>query len=112
MGVYPLTVLTGIMGPAKRVTAFSGIAIPERVISGVVTKGMIQKTEAHDNTLLLLDFGSSTFAAVDATFCVRAVKGASYEFYGSEGDLVFNRSAGPDFWFEAYIDKEGSPLNG
>jgi len=112
MGVYPLTVLTGIIGPAKRVTAFSGIAIPERVISGGITKGMIQKTEAHDNTLLLLDFGSSTFAAVDPTICVRAVKGASYEFYGSEGGLVFNRSAGAGFWFETYIDKEGSPLNG
>ncbi len=112
LGVYPLTVLTGIIGPAKRVTAFSGIAIPERLIKGGVTKGMIQKTEADDNTLLLLDFGDSTFAAVDATFCVKAIKGAAYEFYGSEGTLVFNRSTGSDFWFEAYSSKEGLPTSG
>src|SRR5262249_25258745 len=28
-GVYPLTTITGLIGPAKRVTAFAGIAIPE-----------------------------------------------------------------------------------
>jgi predicted dehydrogenase len=112
LGVYALTVLTGILGPARRVAAFSGIAIPERRVHGGETKGTIFKTEAHDNTLALLDFGDSVFASVDATFCVRAVKGAAYEFYGSEGDLAICRSSGSNFWFEAYIDKENSPNRG
>jgi len=34
LGVYCLTSLTGLLGPAKRVTAMTGVAIPEREING------------------------------------------------------------------------------
>jgi predicted dehydrogenase len=112
LGVYPLTVITGLLGPAKRVTAFSGVAVRERHVKGGTTKGAKMKTEAHDNSHLLLDFGESVFASVDGTFCVKAVKGPAYEFYGSNGVLVINRSKGSNFWFEAYIDGDESPVTG
>ena len=34
LGVYCLTSLTGLLGPAKRVMAMTGVAVPEREING------------------------------------------------------------------------------
>src|SRR5207248_11153724 len=63
MTVYGLHALTGILGPAKRVTAMSGVAIKEREY-----RGEKYTTDADDNTLLLLDFGDTLFAFVYGTF--------------------------------------------
>ena len=51
LGVYNVTTLTGLLGPARRVMAMSGIAIPERVVDGELIQS------ARDNAHLLLDFG-------------------------------------------------------
>ena len=34
LGVYNVTSLCGFFGPARRVTAMTGVAIPERVVDG------------------------------------------------------------------------------
>jgi predicted dehydrogenase len=60
--VYGLHQLTSVLGPALRVTAVSGIRVPERLFQGERIS-----TEAHDNTVLLLDFGNSCFAVVHGT---------------------------------------------
>jgi predicted dehydrogenase len=44
LGVYCLTSLTGLLGPAKRVMAMTGVAIPEREINGRKVR-----VEAEDN---------------------------------------------------------------
>jgi predicted dehydrogenase len=44
-----------------------------------------------DNTILLLDFGESMFATVDATYNVVATKSALVEVFGLEGTLVVKR---------------------
>jgi predicted dehydrogenase len=86
-GVYPLTTLTGLLGPAKRVTALAGIAIPEAPRRrGPVVGGTI-RVEAPDNYVLLLDFGEGCFATVDASYCVRAERPAPTEIFGSTGSL-------------------------
>src|SRR4051812_8389856 len=91
MGVYGLTRLTGVLGPAKRVTAMSGITGPSRRARGGAFDGLeIPVTEA-DNNLLLLDFGDSTFATLDATFNVVGTRAPQLELYGLEGSLVVNR---------------------
>ncbi|MEM9265892.1 MAG: Gfo/Idh/MocA family oxidoreductase [Cyanobacteria bacterium P01_F01_bin.13] len=59
MAVYGLHVLTGILGPAKRVTALSGTRIPEREFYG-----RIIPCDVDDNTLMLLDYGNSLYALV------------------------------------------------
>ena len=59
MTVYGLHSLTGILGPAKRVTAFSGVRIHEREF-----RGLIYPTDMDDNTLITLDFGDSFFGLV------------------------------------------------
>lgn len=59
MTVYALHGLTGVLGPAKAVTAMSGISVKERSF------GSLQiPTECDDNTFMLLDFGSAQFAVV------------------------------------------------
>src|SRR5262249_32216975 len=51
--------------------------------------------ETDDNALTLLDFGASTFAVVDSTYCVQAAKGPRTEYYGSEGTINVNDRRGP-----------------
>jgi len=105
MGVYPLHLITGLLGPAKRVTCFSGIAIPERVHRAGPLKGKKIKVEVDDNTMILLDMGNSTFAYIDATFCVAAFNGPEMEFYGSKGVINLNTWVpGPPL--EVYIDDQ------
>jgi len=90
LGVYAFHTLTGILGPVRRVTAMLGIAQPKRTIRGGPAKGTVIDVEAEDNGLVLLDFGNSTFAVVDGTYCVRAAKGPRMEIYGSEGTININ----------------------
>lgn len=59
MTVYGLHTLTGILGPAKRVTGMSGVLIPEREF-----KGQKYPVDADDNSFAILDFGGSTCAFV------------------------------------------------
>ncbi|MCL5283455.1 MAG: Gfo/Idh/MocA family oxidoreductase [Armatimonadetes bacterium] len=62
MTVYGLHSLTGILGPAKRIVAFSGVAIKERIYDGKT-----YPCDADDNTVMLLDFGDNLFAFVYGT---------------------------------------------
>jgi len=104
MGVYAIHTLTGLLGPAKRVTALSGIAIPERLVRSGPAKGKVIQVEEDDNTQIMLDFGGSTFGVIDATFCVHATKGPWTEFYGGLGVLYINRGDPP---VELYlVDRE------
>ncbi len=59
MTVYGLHAMTGILGPAKGVTAFSGVRVKEREFYGEMLP-----TDMDDNTLMVLDFGDSLFAFV------------------------------------------------
>jgi predicted dehydrogenase len=54
MAVYGLHAMTGVLGPAKRVTAFSGVRIRERKFAGEAIQ-----TNMDDNTFLVLDFGDA-----------------------------------------------------
>jgi predicted dehydrogenase len=88
LAVYQLHILTGVLGPAKSVTAVSGTALPERMIYSGPTKGQTIDVEVDDNTHLLLDFGDATFAYVDGTFCMWASRGARMQFFGTDGVLA------------------------
>jgi predicted dehydrogenase len=62
--VYNLTSLTGLLGPAKRVTAMLSIVTPERDITD---KGKIKVTE-EDNAMVLLDHGQGVISHVQSGF--------------------------------------------
>jgi predicted dehydrogenase len=87
MGVYGIHTITALLGPAKRVVALSGITEPTRVVSGGPAKGKVFEVTADDNTLLMLDFGGSTFAFVDGTYNVNAVKSPQIEIFGRAGTI-------------------------
>lgn len=59
MTVYGLHALTGVVGPAKRVTAMSGVRIQEREF-----RGEMLPTDMDDQTLMVLDFGDAFYAYV------------------------------------------------
>lgn len=59
MTVYGLHALTAVVGPAKRVTAFSGVRIKERPF-----QGQMLPTDMDDQTMMVLDFGDAFFAFV------------------------------------------------
>jgi predicted dehydrogenase len=91
LGVYGLHTITGLLGPAARVTALSGLSDPTRVVRGGPNSGRQINVEEDDMTLLLLDFGDSRFAMVDASFCVRATRQrslAALEIYGADGTIA------------------------
>jgi len=60
--VYGLHTLTGVLGPARRVTAMSGVVLADREF-----RGKKVPCDADDNTLMVLDFGDSLLAFVHGT---------------------------------------------
>jgi len=92
LGPYGLTQITGVLGPARRVMAMSGITVPSRRVRGGPFDGVEIPVTAPDNNLMMLDFGDSTFAVVDATFNVVASRSPRLELFGLEGTLLVHRS--------------------
>ncbi|MBM4094285.1 MAG: Gfo/Idh/MocA family oxidoreductase [Planctomycetes bacterium] len=64
LGVYNLTFLTGLLGPARSVAAMTSIVIPRRNIQD---KGEIAVTE-EDNAMVLLDHGQGVLSHVECGF--------------------------------------------
>jgi len=84
--VYSLHNLTGILGPAKRVTALSGLVLPEREF-----RGRKIACDMDDNTLMLLDFGQSFFAFVYGTVAGAVNQGFQPNIYGTRVSVVGTR---------------------
>jgi predicted dehydrogenase len=111
LGIYPLTYVTAFLGPAKRVFAFSGIAIPERDIRAGTAKGQTITVGVDDNTQIQLDFGDACYAQIDASFVLFSSKGPRCEIAGSRG--VINLAAEP--WeppYEVFLDLAEHGLRG
>lgn len=92
MTVYALHALTGILGPARRVTAMSGVRIPEREFRG----GMVP-CDADDTTLMALDFGDALFAYAYGVPAGGVVRGFAPSFFGTQGQISGMRLNGQDF---------------
>jgi predicted dehydrogenase len=93
--VYCLHILTGVVGPARRVTALSGIAIPSREY---LDKEIV--TEIDDQTILLLDFDDTFYAVVYATVAGGLTKGFFPNIYGTEGAIVALKFGDEDLQIE------------
>ena len=92
MTVYALHGITGILGPAKRVTALSGVRIPEREF-----RGQLVPCDADDNTLMLLDFGGSLFGLAYGMAAGRLTEGFMGSYFGTEGSIVGLKLNGEPF---------------
>lgn len=64
LGVYNLTTLTGLLGPAKAVTAMTSVVTPVRKIQ---KKGDVRVT-AEDNAMVLMDHGNGVISHVQCGF--------------------------------------------
>ncbi len=82
LGVYNITCLTGWLGPAKRVMAMTGVAIPERVVGGEM-----MRVEAEDNAHVLIDWGENVFGVVTTGFTMQKYRSPALEIYGSQGTI-------------------------
>jgi predicted dehydrogenase len=85
MTVYALHGLTGILGPARRVTALSGVRVRERAFAEKLVP-----TDADDNTVMLLDFGDSLFAVVYGTAAGAVLTDPAFSgtYFGTEGTIA------------------------
>jgi len=64
LGVYNLATLTGLLGPAKYITAMTSIITPTRMTDN---KGEI-KVEAEDNAMVVMDHGNNIISHVQCGF--------------------------------------------
>ena len=103
LGVYNVTSLCALFGPARRVTAMVGVAIPERVVNGRAIQ-----VEAEDNAQVLLDFGEGRFASVTTGFTMQKYRSPAIELYGSEGTIqLLGDDWAPEGW-ELWRNEEAS----
>jgi predicted dehydrogenase len=82
MTVYGLHALTGVLGPAKRVAGFSGVAIRERTF-----RGEPYPCDADDNTMLVADFGDEVYALVHGTFAGMVSHFGAPTYFGAKGTI-------------------------
>ena len=102
MTVYALHTLTGILGPAKRVAAMSGVRIPERE-----WRGTMYPVDADDNTGILIDFGGGVFAFAHGTVAGSVSAFGQPSFFGTKGSIV-----GTDLNGKSLIPDDGRPFYG
>jgi len=83
MTAYALHGLTSVLGPAQRVTALSGIVLPEREFAGRSIAA-----EMDDNTVALLDFGGGALAVAHGTAGGTVIDDfAAGCYFGTDGEI-------------------------
>ena len=82
MTVYSLHGMTGVLGPARKVTAMSGVRIKEREFRGTMVP-----SDADDNTLILLDFGDNLFGLAYGMAAGRLTEGFAGTYLGTSGSI-------------------------
>jgi len=109
MTVYALHGMTTVLGPARQVTAISGVRIPERSFNGKSVP-----TDADDNTGILIDFGDGLFTMAYGA----AAGGINYWFsgtyFGTGGSIVgFDLNGDPlDYPEKPLADEAGGGVRG
>lgn len=103
LAVYNITSLTACLGPAKRVSAMTGIAEPDRVVNGKPIKPTVE-----DNVQLLIDFGQSCFAVITSGFTIQQYRGPGLEIYGTDGTVqMLGDDWSPD-GYELWLNSVGA----
>jgi predicted dehydrogenase len=87
VGVYPLTILTAMFGPARRVTAFGTILMPERV----TTTGEPFTVGAPDFGVAIVELEDGPVVRLTTSFYVmQHSKQRGIEFHGDTGSLFLS----------------------
>ena len=90
LGVYNITTLTGLLGPAKAVVGMTAICTPTRRL----TDGSEVKVRISDNDMLIMDHGNGVLSHVQSGYNYGSADGHSgktdqhtIDFWGTEGDM-------------------------
>ncbi len=103
VGVYPLTLLTTMFGPVRRVTATGKVVHPHRVTK----EGRAFTITTPDFVLAMLEFEEGLTGRLSANFYVQGGKqGGGVEFSGDAGTVYLGNFQG----FDAAV--EFAPLGG
>lgn len=106
MTVYGLHAMTGILGPAKRVTAFSGVRIPEREF-----RDQKLPVDMDDNTVMILDFGDNLFACVYGVAAGAIPNTWRPMIFGSKGVIMNDQLNGQPFDYPGKELEIGGDIN-
>lgn len=90
MAVYPLHALTGLLGPAQRVTAMTAQVQRQFVVPDGPVAGKTVPIEVDDNWQIVIDFGDARLASVSANNVVQATRAPELELYGLKGTIALN----------------------
>ena len=103
VGVYPLTILTAMFGPARRVTAFGKVLYPNRT----TTSGEPFSPGAPDFGVAVVELESGTVVRLTANFYVgHHSKQSGIELHGDTGSLFLSS------WQEFDATVELAPFGG
>ena len=103
VGVYPLTILTAMFGPARRVTAYGKVVYPERT----TTAGEPFSPGAPDFGVAVVELESGTVVRLTANFYVgRHSKQSGIELHGDTGSVFLSS------WQEFDAAVEVAPFGG
>jgi predicted dehydrogenase len=106
--VYETHSLTWLLGPVKRVSAFSGIVEPVRY-----WKGKRIDVQMDDSTLILLDFGDNVFFTLTSTFVRGNSNLPEIEIYGTKGTALIAsfRSGSLQGMYELWLDPNQTSMS-
>jgi predicted dehydrogenase len=104
VGVYPLTVLTAVLGPARRVQAHGAVLAPERVRRD----GVPFRLETPDHVVAVVELPGAV-ARVTASFVAGGSTQRGIELHGDEGRLFMSAWAECDARLELSRDG-GDPV--
>jgi predicted dehydrogenase len=94
VGVYPLTLLTAMLGPARRVTGHGRVLLPERR----TVDGTPFTVDSDDFMLLVVELESGVLVRMTANFYAsNRTRGRGIEIHGDEGSL----------WISSWADFAG-----
>ncbi|MEM8533677.1 MAG: Gfo/Idh/MocA family oxidoreductase [Chloroflexota bacterium] len=84
VGVYPLSIITAIMGPARRVWSYGKVLHPDRVTK----EGVPFHITTPDFVLTMLELADGTVIRLTTDFYVKtSQQNSGIEFHGDEGSL-------------------------
>lgn len=87
MGPYYLSALVHLIGPVKKVSAFTRITFPQRTITSEVKYGKVIEVEVPTHVAGLLEFHNGAVGTLITSFDVWAAQVPRIEIYGTEGTL-------------------------
>ena len=96
LGVYQLHTMTGLFGPARKVSAVGGVMNKTRKLLQPANFGEEIPVEATDLFSINIEFDNNRYANLFNTFAMPATKSPMFELYGSMGSVVI----GAHQWYD------------